>query len=280
MPVADLGEVRLSYEISGEGPPLVLVPGWTLNLHMWDLVIPALERFYRVIRYDVRGAGASSHSRDAEYSRVADSEDLLGLLDHLGIEKAHLVGHSKGARIVLTFSMRWPGRVLTASAIGSAEPHGALEDATPFRPIAHAWVARVRDVAAEEGAEAAVAYLSKARLFGKLRTTVEGVRLLRMAMEGYEAPDLLSTVPARSFDTALHVNALTMPVLFLCGEEDPFLPECRFAHAQIQTSRLVVLPKCGHMAPLERPSAVAQALLDFLERDGVNRRDTDAQRKE
>jgi pimeloyl-ACP methyl ester carboxylesterase len=52
--------------------------------------------------------------------------------------------------------------------------------------------------------------------------------------------------------------------MFLVGEEDPFLTECRYAHDRIAGSRLMVLPACGHMVPLEAPEKIADALLDFL----------------
>ncbi len=267
MPLLDLGPLHIHYRIAGSGPPLVLIPGWTLNLHLWDEIAPLLEPFHRVIRYDPRGAGRSTSNPDLEYSRLADAEDLAALLDHLGLAEANLVGHSKGARIALTFAMNWPGRAHSVAAIGSAEPHPEGSGAS-FRPIATQWVAKAAKTAREEGAEAALRNLGRARLFGKLRSSPEGLRHLRLAMEGYAAADLLSEAAKRTYDTEAGAPRLTMPVLFLAGEDDPFLEECRYAHEHLPSSRLVVLPRCGHMAPIERPRAVAAALQAFLSEEG------------
>lgn len=264
MPYADLGSLRLHFEITGSGPPIVLIAGWTLNTHLWDALMPTLSQAHTVVAYDVRGTGRSTSDANLEYSRVADAEDLVCLLDSLQIERAHIVGHSMGARVALTFAMLNPKRALTVIAIGSAEPHGAHQGQRPFRPIAQAWVKKARDIALTEGPSAAIVYLSKGKLFGKLRASVEGVHLLHRAMEGYEAADLVSTIPRREVDNVVLAKNLTMPVYFLVGQEDPFLQECEYAHHHLSTSVLRVIPGSGHMLPLEDPKLVAQTILHWL----------------
>lgn len=267
MPFADLGPVRLHYELGGEGPPVVLIAGWALNTHFWEGVLPFLEPSHSVLRYDVRGTGRSASDTDIEYSRVADAEDLLGLMDRLKIAKAHLVGHSKGARISLIFAMLHPERVLTVTAIGSAEPHGALPGERAFRPIAHAWVVKAKEVAQNEGREAAARYLAQGKLFGKLRTSVEGMRRLHRAMEGYSASDLLSTVAKREVDTDSLAPRLVMPVHFVVGTEDPFLSECEYAHRRVPTSVLTKLSGAGHMVPFEEPGLIGPLVQRFISPD-------------
>ncbi len=264
MPTIGLEHLDLYYETTGTGPPVILIPGWTLNTRFWDGVTEGLSGAFRVIRYDVRGAGQSSSDPILEYSRMADVEDLAGLLDHLHLGRVHLVGHSKGARIACIFSMLHPERVLSLTAIGSAEPHGTLGEERAFRPIAQAWVQRARDKAHDEGSAAAVLYLAEGRLFGKLRTSVEGVRRLHLAMQGYQAADLLSTLPRRDADTGKLVSNLTMPVQFVVGDEDPFLKECEYAHRAVAGSELVVLKGAGHMVPLEQPDLIAGQIFQFI----------------
>lgn len=264
MPYAETGLVRLHYELSGQGPPLVLIPGWTLNVHLWDRLLPFLEPHFQVLRYDPRGAGLSTSDPRLESSRLADAEDLEGLMNETGLGSAHLVGHSKGARIAFVTAMRSPRRALSVAGIGSAEPHPAGQAVPNFRPVAKAWVEKARQIARSQGPEKAAEYLRSARLFGKTRTSPEGAGILLRATEGYRAADLLSRVPPRSFDTDAGLEQLWMPVLYLCGEEDPFLPECRYAHERVPHSRFETLPGCGHLAPIERPELVAPVLLDFL----------------
>lgn len=265
MPSATVGSIAIYYEVSGHGPPVVCVPGWTLNHRLWDAVVPLLDARFTLIRPDVRGTGRSSSGKHLEYSRVADAEDLAGLLDALGMDAVHLVGHSKGARTSMVFAMRHPERSLSVSCIGSGEPHPSAGPPT-FRSVARAWAEKARDEARKRGPEAALAMLGSAKLLGKMRASPSRVRQLRRAMEGYRADDLLSEVPARDFDTDEGVRRLSCPVLFVAGDQDPFLPECRYAHAHVAGSRLTVLDGCGHMAPLENPERVADALLDFLPR--------------
>jgi len=264
--------VALHYELSGrEGaPPLLLVPGWTLNARLWEPVREPLERRFRVVRFDPRGTGRSSSDPRLEYSRVADAEDLEALMDALGIGSAHLLGHSKGARTVGVFAMSRPERVLSATFVGSGEPHGRGRLERNFRPIASAWAAEARRAAREEGLEAALAKLQGGKLFGKLRTSPEGMALLHRAMEGYRGADLLSEVPHRRFDTEARASALTAPALVLCGESDPFLDECRYAAAHLPDGRLEVLPRCGHMPMLECPEAFTAALDRFYDSLGVD----------
>lgn len=252
---------RLHFEVEGAGPPLLLVPGWTLNLRLWDLMVPALAKRFRVIRLDPRDAGLSTADPLGEYSRLADAEDAARLLDYLGIAAAHVAGHSRGARTAMVFAMSDPGRTLSVACIGSAEP--PPEGPAPFRSVASAWVREIRDVARTDGPEAVLDRLQSGRLFGKVRAAPEGVRLLRNAMEGYRAADLLTPAEPRSFDTVLGLGRLRAPALFVAGDEDPFLEECRQAHRRIPGSRLEVLARCGHMAPIECPGALAALLESF-----------------
>ncbi len=262
------GPLRISihYEISGlaDGPPVIMVPGWTLNSRLWDKAVPPLQERFKIVRYDPRGSGRSTSTESAEYSRVADAEDLEALLDGLGIEKASLVGHSKGARICGVFAMSRPQRVEKLVYVGSAEPHGGAALERNFRPVASAWAAEVKRLAREEGLEAAMKRLQEGNLFGKLRSSPDGMRLLRLSVEGYQGADLLSEVVPRPFDTRKHVAALTMPVLVICGASDPFLDECQYAAGVLPKARLKVLEGCGHMPMLECAGAFARELADFL----------------
>jgi pimeloyl-ACP methyl ester carboxylesterase len=196
---------------------------------------------------------------------MADSEDLLALLDHLAIPRAALAGHSKGARVALVFAMRWPSRVSAVLAAGAAEPRPTPEMATTFSPIVAAWLDGLRDTARREGVDKALEQLYRGRLFGKLRTSVEGLRALRKAMEGYQGADLLSTLPPRRFDVRGNYHRLRMPVLFLVGSEDPFLSECRYAHRCLPSSSLKIVTGAGHMLPMEVPRVFSQAVLDFFQ---------------
>jgi pimeloyl-ACP methyl ester carboxylesterase len=210
---------------------------------------------------DPRDAGRSESSPRGEYSRLADAEDAVSLLDHLGLSAAHVAGHSRGARTAMVFAMAFPARTLSVACIGSAEP--PPEGPAPFRTMATAWVQEIRQIAKSAGGDAVLERLQAGRLFGKVRATPEGVRLLHRAMEGYRAADLLTPAEPRRFDAVEGLGRLKAPALFVAGDEDPFLEECRQAHRRIPGSRLEILPRCGHMAPIERPDDLAGLLESF-----------------
>src|SRR5438128_1018097 len=107
---------RIHFEATGHGAPVVLIHGFTLDLRMWEPQVEALSRSYRVVRYDVRGFGRSV---PVLTSRAPAAEDLLALLDHLGIRQAHFVGMSMGGSIAIDFALTYADRVASVVTIGS-----------------------------------------------------------------------------------------------------------------------------------------------------------------
>lgn len=132
--VADAGQVAveggtLHYETSGSGPAVVLLHGGGLDLTMWDPQVETLSRSFHVIRYDSRGHGRSTAPM-GPYSMV---EDLRRVLDHLGVQQAHVVGLSMGGGVALDFASAYPERALTLTLVStSGPPPGApLPPGTP-----------------------------------------------------------------------------------------------------------------------------------------------------
>ncbi len=110
---ADVNGGKHYYEIAGSGTPLILVHGFSLDRRMWDDQFAVLAESYRVVRYDVRGFGQSVDIPTDPYSYPAD---LLGLMDALNIEKAHLVGLSMGGAIVSTLNLPMYHRLASSSS--------------------------------------------------------------------------------------------------------------------------------------------------------------------
>lgn len=106
---AESGNARLYYQVTGEGPPLVLLHGGFLDSRMWDPQVDAFAAHFRVIRYDARNHGRSK-GVPGEFTHYGD---LLALLDHLEIPEAHLVGLSLGGRTIIDFAIAHPDRVST-----------------------------------------------------------------------------------------------------------------------------------------------------------------------
>src|SRR5919199_217728 len=111
MPLARVNDVELFYEDTGEGFPVVFSHEFAGDARSWEPQVRALSRLYRCVTYNHRGFPPSSvpDDRDA-YSQDRLVDDLRGLLDTLGIERAHLVGLSMGGNVVLNFALRFPER--------------------------------------------------------------------------------------------------------------------------------------------------------------------------
>ncbi|GAB4327924.1 MAG: alpha/beta hydrolase [Dehalococcoidia bacterium] len=110
MPTVQLRDIVTYYEEHGSGDPLVLIMGLGGDLQAWARQIPALSKHFRVITFDNRGAGRTS-APDKPYSIAGMAEDTAGLMDHLGIERAHVLGLSMGGMIAQELALSEPGRV-------------------------------------------------------------------------------------------------------------------------------------------------------------------------
>lgn len=108
----------LYYESRGSGPAVVLLHGGRLDHSSWDPQVGPLSRAFRVIRYDARGHGRST-APAGPFSMV---EDLRRVLDHLGVQRAHLVGLSMGAGAAFDFAVQHPGRVETLTLVSTSAP--------------------------------------------------------------------------------------------------------------------------------------------------------------
>src|SRR4051812_10677918 len=111
MPKLNVNGIDLHYIALGHGPNVVMLHGFLGNLAVWHLQIaPQLRNHFRITTYDLRGHGYSQVTPSG-YTAADMANDLKGLLDNLGIEKASLVGHSYGADVCLYFSLLYPERV-------------------------------------------------------------------------------------------------------------------------------------------------------------------------
>jgi pimeloyl-ACP methyl ester carboxylesterase len=125
-----VADVNLYYELYGRGDPLVLVAGTGISLAPWRVSqVPEFARHYQVLIYDHRGLGRSDKP-DMHYTTRLFAKDCVGLMDALGIKRAHMMGHSMGARVCQWIALDYPERVrsLVLSGPGSGKYSEELED--------------------------------------------------------------------------------------------------------------------------------------------------------
>lgn len=139
----DTNGAHIYYEVDGDGPAVAFIHAGVANLRMWDAQVEALRDDFRLIRYDTRGYGQTVTDA-VEFSNRAD---LAAVLDHVGEERAHVVGLSRGGHIALDFALEYPDRVRTltvcAGGVGGYEsPDGApaeMWDAAEAMYVAKNW---------------------------------------------------------------------------------------------------------------------------------------------
>jgi pimeloyl-ACP methyl ester carboxylesterase len=255
---ATVGGVTLHHEVRGaRGSLVVLTHGLGGSLEYWTPHVDALAAHHRVLRWDLRGAGASAKP-PGPYDAALFARDLAALLDHLGEPRAHLVGHSGGGVVSQRFALDFPERTAslvlasTSSEVGEAARRGwhrladqverqgfGPEREPDARAFAPAWAAAHPDAVRELGRRTRqndpAAYAATARAFG-------------------------------AYDWTARLGTITAPTLVLQGLEDRLTPPggSVILARGLPRARLVMLPGAGHNLPLEMPELFTTTVLGFL----------------
>ncbi len=255
-------DIGINYTVEGKGPWVVLSHSLACNYSMWDEQTVALERHYRVLRFDTRGHGGSD-APDGAYSLDMLAEDLLGILDGLGIDDTHFVGLSMGGMIGMTFALAHPGRFrsLVLCDTSSRIP----SDSAPV------WEGRIKTAAAQ-GMEPLVEptlqrwfteafYKSSKAMMNRVGQMIRTTR-----PTGYIG--CCHAIPKINLTDRL--GAISCPVQIIVGEQDVGTPVAmsRDIHDAIPGSELVIIPSASHLSNLEQPAKFNKALLGFLSKHG------------
>jgi 3-oxoadipate enol-lactonase len=257
---------RLAYEVAGDGPPVVLVHGFGLDLRMWDPQVEPLAARFRVVRYDCRGFGASGPFDPAvPYTHAGD---LLALLDYLAIQDAALVGLSFGGRVVLQTALAAPARVRELALLG------AVLDGVPWDPASAQALEEVTRQVQTRGVLAGRASWLSHPLFTAARERPDLARQLAGMVAGYPGQHWLGQDAHRPPDPAPIdvLEQVRQPTLVAVGQQDvPGFREMSAVLARrIPGARYHVVADAGHMINLEQAPAVNDLLTRFL--TGLNDR--------
>jgi 3-oxoadipate enol-lactonase len=244
---------RLHHRFDGpdDAPVLVLGPSIGTTTDLWEPQLPALTAAWRVLRYDLPGHGGS----EVLHGTVGDiAEAVAGTLDALGLEKVAYGGVSLGGAIGTTLAIEHPARItrliLCCTSARFGEPSGWHERAAKVRA----------------GGLGPLADMVVGRWFTPGHTDTQGARemLSRVDPEGYAA----CCEALAAFDVRDRLGEVRAPTLVIAGAEDIATP---LDHAEtlaqgIPGAELVVVPGAAHLANLERPEPVTNAMLRHLER--------------
>jgi len=260
--------VRLYYEETGSGTPIVFVHEFAGDYRTWELQVRHFSRRYRCIAYNARGYPPSDVPSDFErYSQQRARDDILSVLDGLGIQRAHVVGNSMGGFAALHFGMAYSPRALSLVVAGCG--YGAHPD--QYRQFQEQSRALAKTMLEEGMPKLAATYghgPARLQLQAKdPRGFAEFVRCFSEhsalgsanTMLGYQArrPSL--------YDLTDEMARISAPLLIVAGDEDDATLEPGLLMKRtIPTAGLAVLPNSGHMTNLEDPAGFNRLLEDFF----------------
>ena len=260
--------VKLYYEDSGAGRPILFIHEFSGDYRAWELQVRYFARRYRCITYNARGYPPSDVPDGVErYSQRRAVDDAVDVLNHLDIEKAHVVGLSMGGFAALHFGTHYAGRALSivvgAAGMG-AEPDKSAqfreeveivarrwesEGAQKFAPIYGSGPGREQlEMKDPRGFNEFIAQLSEHSAKGAA-LTLRGVQARRPS----------------PFELVSQLELMTVPLLIIHGDEDrSCLGTGAFLKRVIPSAGLMVFPKTGHTINLEEPALFNFALQDFF----------------
>jgi pimeloyl-ACP methyl ester carboxylesterase len=258
--IFDSDGMAIHYTDQGAGTPVVLVHGFAvqgdLNWRWTGCVRRLKERGYRVIVMDVRGHGRSGKPHGPESYGAALSDDIVRLMDHLGIDRAHIAGYSMGGFIVLKTIERHPDRLL--SGVICAAGWGLLDEGKRdlFQKI-------VRDIETKQGFDPITHWLDKNKHASRLNCILANF-FMRNINDLDAIVNVFRTFEALSVEeAALRRNAV--PALTLVGERDGIREVSDLLPGVMANHELVHIPGGDHLTTILHPRFMAE-MLRFLDR--------------
>jgi 3-oxoadipate enol-lactonase len=260
MPTATVNGIHLYYELTGQGPAVTFLHGFTLDGRMWADQVPVFAQQYRVLVPDLRGFGRSQ-ALDTPHPQAADVAQLLRTL---GIARTHVVGLSMGGGVAVDWLLAHPEQVTSLVLVDSSMPGFRRLDNT---------AARCEELAKSVGVDAAITrWLADPLFEGSRRRPAVFQRLSEM-ISGYHGGRWLGTMPPRRgcANVVDRLQDIHVPTLVIVGELDvPEFHEIADAYvAGIAGAQKVVIPTAGHMSNMDEPERFNEVVLQFLARAHV-----------
>jgi 3-oxoadipate enol-lactonase len=261
---------KIYYEVTGQPhqPSLVLLHAGIAKLRMWDEQIEAFSKHYQVICYDTRAYGKST----TEAVKFSQRQDLLALLEHLKIDKVHLLGISRGGTIAMDFTLEFPDKVASLVMVAS-NPSGFESDDSE---IEKTYFARDEELSESRNAEAMAALDIEMWVDGPGQPVGRASEKVRqkvhaLTLEHYQdyfaafAEKEPTSVPLEP-PAIERLTAINVPTLIITGDLDFSYTAvaAELMVREIPTAQHVVIADAAHMVNMEKPEAFNKVVLEFL----------------
>jgi len=263
MSKVEVNNIQIAFDETGSGSALILLHGFPFNRTLWREQVFALSPTHRVITPDLRGFGESDVAESP--ATMADmAQDVVALMDSLGIERATIGGLSMGGYVVLAFYKLFPERV-SALILSDTRPQADSEEAKVTR------AKQAKDALAEGMAGIANSMLPKLFTPASVATKphdVQRVREMMMTTKPAGAAAALMGMAVREDHTET-LAQINVPTLILVGREDPITPLSDSENMQkaIAGSQLVIIDNASHVSNIEQADQFNSHLESFLKQD-------------
>jgi pimeloyl-ACP methyl ester carboxylesterase len=269
MPYATTNDgVKLYFEETGSGLPVILVHEFAGDLRSHEMQMRHFGKRYRTIAYNARGFPPSDVPEQvSSYSQGNAADDILAVLDHIGVPKAHIIGLSMGGFATLHFGMRHPSRALSL-CIGGCGYGAELDKREVFRAEADIIAAAIR----KDG----MAAFAERYAYGPTRVQYEnkdprGHAEFKAMLAEHSAVGSANTQQGVQkqrpslYTLVEEMRRITVPTLIITGDEDwPCLMPGILMKQNIPSAALAVMPNSGHAINIEEPEEYNRIVGDFL----------------
>jgi pimeloyl-ACP methyl ester carboxylesterase len=267
MQTADVNGIKLAFDVRGAGPPLLLIMGYRLNSSAWPSdFIDGLAKRFTLILFDNRGTGQSEKPTSG-YALSNMAKDAGGLMDHLGLKRAHVFGYSMGGAIAQELACNDPDRVdslvLCATLCGGlrasyAQPAviSIMHDLDGLEPAAAA--RRIWTVTYEPNYLAA----NQAKIELQMQREIQSLTPLHAADLQFQA--------FADFDLSQRISSIRAPTLVMTGDRDLLIPpnNAKILAELIPDASLSIIQGCAHRVVWEAADRCVAEIGDFLTRSG------------
>ena len=262
-PRVKVNDVRIQYETSGEGFPLVMINGLGLDLDNWDpRLVNELSKQFKLILFDNRGAGRSDAS-DKEYTIKLFADDTAGLMKALGVPKAHVLGLSMGGMVAQELALKYPEKV--SKLILCSTHNGGLDVIQPSQKVVKMLAAGVNVMSKDEWRRIFLPLMFTADFIEKNPDFVEIVaqRFFRHPISREAYTRQLAAI--QDFDAHDRLRRIKVPTLILHGRKDVLIPpeNGSILAAAIPKAKFVYFENSAHVLAEEMREAL-RILTDFL----------------
>jgi 3-oxoadipate enol-lactonase len=276
---AEVNGIKICYDINGKGEPVFLIHGFSDRKEHWRAQIGALSEYFKVIRLDNRGAGKSDRP-EGEYSMKVYASDVASLMDFLGVEKAHIIGHSMGGMIAQNFTLMYPNKVnklvLINTLAGMALPGVPTDKAFEiYRESAIEDVKALREDPLNNFLK--IAKRSYSREFYKQmvadpKKKFHGIWSVEDLVEektkyGPTEKDINNLIAAfKTHNTYERLHEIKNKTLIIATEKDK---SCSVSmnkkiHELIPNSKIIIIRNAAHQSILEKAPELNKIIIDFL----------------